>query len=349
MAKQLRRTVDTQFFLNQAISLYRAWVSHILRETRILQVLKKSGSLDTHGLSIKLGFNASALNTLCEAAYALGVLELSHNGEWQVKDKVYELLVSSNSKSYVGGTLSYVCLRSLDLTHFIDLLKGKNFRSNSLLKPFKYATEWDHTVFFDHYLSRNPGVKKILMRGAKVLDVGCGDGSWAIRLAKLFPNCELVGLEPSEEARMEAVKKVLRNRLDRRAKIISLSIEELTRKSEFDLCYMGEMLYSLKDKREALARVYESLKAEGVLLIQEGLLPDETRLLRRKEFVLGAAEQLDFLLQGAKFMRKKEVGRLLTEAGFRAATPLHLGGGVYIIQTKKLGKSAGHSSTTHSH
>lgn len=337
--------MDTEYFLNQAVSLYRAWVSHILREARVLDELKKNGPLDTVGLSLELGFDKTALSTLCEAAYALGILGLRSDGRWSVSDKVYELLVSNSSELYVGGTLSYVCLRSLDLIHFVDLLKGKSYRSASLLKPFRFATEWDHTAFFGRFLKRNAAIKEILVKGARVLDIGCGNASWSTRLVKLFPHCEVVGVEPNREAFTEAREKVASAGLSQRVRILNVSIEEFNRKTEFDLCYMGEMLYSLKNKLEGLTLVHQSLKPKGILLIQEGLLPDDTRLLRRKEFVLGAAEQLDFLLQGAKFMRKSEVQRLVAEAGFGATRLTHLGGGVYVVQSRKPAERPTRAST----
>jgi cyclopropane fatty-acyl-phospholipid synthase-like methyltransferase len=47
-----------------------------------------------------------------------------------------------------------------------------------------------------YWLTKVPDVAARLEQGARVLDIGCGGGAVGIAIAKTFPKCEVIGLDP---------------------------------------------------------------------------------------------------------------------------------------------------------
>ncbi|KAL1917315.1 uncharacterized protein VTP21DRAFT_4971 [Calcarisporiella thermophila] len=107
-------------------------------------------------------------------------------------------------------------------------LKGRRFHNS---KNARYILPNDaeelRRLVFQHYLIKMafegiyyPPVKETLMNGGRVLDVGCGPGSWVMEMAQEFPKAEIVGLDlcptfpDSDEFEHKNVKFILCNVLD---------------------------------------------------------------------------------------------------------------------------------------
>ena len=112
------------------------------------------------------------------------------------------------------------------------------------------------------------GVQAKLTRGAKVLDVGCGQGTATRILAEAFPASTFVGIDPylpSIEAARAAAKKagVTRN----------LRFEEATSTNfsgtDYDLVACFDCLHDMVDPIAAAKHIRGSLKSDGTWLIVE--------------------------------------------------------------------------------
>ncbi|KAI7864191.1 S-adenosyl-L-methionine-dependent methyltransferase [Spinellus fusiger] len=53
-------------------------------------------------------------------------------------------------------------------------------------------------TFFDGNVINDPDILQLFDNGAKVLDVGCGPGTWVMDVATDFPCCECIGIDMSE-------------------------------------------------------------------------------------------------------------------------------------------------------
>jgi SAM-dependent methyltransferase len=54
--------------------------------------------------------------------------------------------------------------------------------------------------FSSYWLAKVPDVVWRLQDGGRVLDVGCRAGRVGVIIAKVFPKCEVVGLDPDSES-----------------------------------------------------------------------------------------------------------------------------------------------------
>jgi len=123
-------------------------------------------------------------------------------------------------------------------------------------------------ALFDHILPLAPGVISALEEGIEVLDIGCGSGRAVNLMAERFPNSRFTGYDLSEEgiarARREGSQKKLRN--------VKFEVRDLTHFSEpkrYDLITAFDAIHDQAKPQSVLNGVYESLKDEGVFLMQD--------------------------------------------------------------------------------
>jgi ubiquinone/menaquinone biosynthesis C-methylase UbiE len=150
-------------------------------------------------------------------------------------------------------------------------------------------------------------------------------------LAKIYdeyPKSSLVGIETSAKA-------VAMARLMAHGKpitIIKARGESMKFANEFDIVFLGESLYSMKNKEKALSNCWRALKNPGTIAIIEGLLPKLKLNSAANQLIMGM--QLDFALQGQMFMNKKDIVLLLKNK-FSKTRFEDLGGSVYLVTATK--------------
>ncbi|XP_045204432.2 S-adenosylmethionine-dependent methyltransferase Rv2258c-like [Mercenaria mercenaria] len=129
----------------------------------------------------------------------------------------------------------------------------------------------DNTVDNEYIpLLTQQGVVPKLESGIKVLDVGCGSGSYANVLAQRFPNSTFVGLDYSEvgveKANRTKSKKGLTNITFTTGDAHNLP-EEWT--ESFDFVFVYDVLHDLPNPHKALEQIYKVLKNDGYFSLIE--------------------------------------------------------------------------------
>jgi SAM-dependent methyltransferase len=238
------------------------------------------------------------------------------------------MLLDKKNPKYLGGQFSYLALRSLEYDGFEDLFKhGRTRDMASTFDAIQQATDWDHYAFIVAIKRNKKELHLLLSMGCRLLDIGCGTGSFLVKLHKEYPKSIFVGIDPSEEA----VKRASRMVKSKCIAIMKQDGESMQFSDEFDVVCLGESLYAARDKQKVVSNCYNALKKGGIVAIIEGLLShtqtNENRLM------LGM--QLDFALQGYQFMTTKEVTKLLRTAGFSRIKHIDLGGSVYLVTARK--------------
>jgi ubiquinone/menaquinone biosynthesis C-methylase UbiE len=116
------------------------------------------------------------------------------------------------------------------------------------------------------YHSEVPLAKLHLMPGAKVLDVGCGWGDTAIRLAKMAgPTGSVIGLDCCgaflEQGRQDAAAAGLAN-----VRFVEADVETYPFRPEFDLCFSRFGMMFFASPVAAMRNVRKALKPGGRLM-----------------------------------------------------------------------------------
>jgi ubiquinone/menaquinone biosynthesis C-methylase UbiE len=321
-----RRSADFERLWRYSVAFYGVWVAHIGRRMRLFD------HLDTKPMSIEELITSSklypaAVRAWCSAAEAYRLV-VAKNGKFQMDKKLRDILINKASPDYLGGQFSYLALRSVEYGAFEELFRsGKIRKTRSNLNAVQEATEWDHYAFLAA-VRRHKKLHRMLSTGCKVLDVGCGTGGMLVKIHKEYPKSSLVGIEPSAKALAMARQIATGKPIT----FIKASCESMKFANEFDIVFLGESLYMMKDKERGLSNCWHALKNYGTIAIMEGLLPRSKHNNAERQLIMGM--QLDFVLQGQMFMNKNDIALLLNNK-FSKPRFEDLGGNVYLVTAMK--------------
>ena len=181
------------------------------------------------------------------------------------------------------------------------------------------ATKSVHMVFFTAILPENPHLERMLRKGIKFLDIGCGGGILLIELAHAFDGSRFVGIDPDIYGVQRAENSAERFGLDERVSFEDLGAEELTFQGEFDLISMVATLHEIPPeiRGSAMEKVHRALKNNGYLLVLDFPYPDRIEDFRNPRYNYGVIEQYYEVTRGIVHLNAREQDDLLSRAGFR--------------------------------
>ena len=302
------------------------WIAHIGRQTGLLDRLSKK-ALTARELVSSAGLYGPAVRAWASAAESYGFVTKRGDGKLELAPGVKDVLLDLSHPEYLGGQIAYLALRSLDFGKIDGLFKQGITHPIVRFEAIEEATHWDHYAFLNA-IRRNKGLELQLRKGCGFLDVGCGTGTLIEKLLQVYPRTNFVGIDASRKAIGQA-KKLLRGTM---AKLHVMEAEAMSFSNEFDIAYLGESLYSARNKQRTTDNCFRALKSNGVIAVVEGLLPSRIRADENK-LIMGM--QLDFALQGHNFLTRNEVLSLLKKSGFVNMRIKALGGAVYLITARK--------------
>jgi SAM-dependent methyltransferase len=205
-----------------------------------------------------------------------------------------------------------------------------------LVEAVREATEWDHTVFLTLVVPKVPALRRSLAAGANVIDVGCGSAEWDFRVAQAFPRARFLGLDPNSAALRRARDKARSLGLDDRVVLRRGSGQSMRFDARFDIAYLGEVLCAVAEPSRLLRNCRRALRPGGLVVVVEGLL-DRTARSSEGTGRLLAAMDLEFALQGARFLSKTEIRDLLGRSGFVGIRIFDAGGGLSFVVARREG------------
>jgi ubiquinone/menaquinone biosynthesis C-methylase UbiE len=321
-----QRSADFARLWGYSIGFYGVWIAHIGRQMKLLDCLS-AGPMTTDELIFTTRLYSPAVRAWCSAAQSYGLIT-KKKGKLQLKKQMKVMLVDKKSPDYLGGQFSYLALRSLEYGAFEELFKsGKTLKMTSTLSAIEQATDWDHYAFLAA-VQRHRKLRKLLSKGCKLLDVGCGTGSLLAKIHKQYPRSSLVGIDPSEKA-VSMARKIANGKS---ITIMKQAGESMKFANEFEIVYLGESLYAARDKMKVVSNSWRALKKDGTIAMVEGVLPESKLEAGASRLIMGM--QLDFALQGHKFMTKKQIA-LLLNSKFSRTRFEDLGGYVYLVTASK--------------
>jgi ubiquinone/menaquinone biosynthesis C-methylase UbiE len=317
------------------VGFYGVWVAHVGRRFGLFASLAESGPASAGRLASRLGLDAGAVGAWSSAAVSLGFLRQEKGGRLHMGASMQEILLDGASPDYLGGQFSYLALRSLEYGALDDLFRRGVARGMSgTFEAIEQATDWDHHAFLSAVRSGNGGnnkkLHKMLSGGCRLLDVGCGTGTFMEKLWHMYPHSSFAGVEPDKIA----ARRALEAAKGRPVEVLRMRGEDMPFADEFDIVYIGEALYAAQDRRAVVFNCYRALKKGGAIAVVEGLLP-EKGAQKKEEGLLIMGMQLDFALQGYRFMSRKEMAALLRSAGFARIKFEDLGGSLFLVTAWK--------------
>lgn len=309
-----------------SVGFYGVWIAHVGRQLKLFHQLSDR-PMTIEELINTTKLYPAAVRAWCSAAQAYRFLA-AKDGKLQIKEEMRHMLIDKNSRDYLGGQFSYLALRSLAYGDFEQFFKtGKRKKTSLTVEAVEQATEWDHYAFLAR-ARRQKKLHSIMSKGCRLLDVGCGTGSLMAKIYKEYPRSRLVGIDPSAKALSLARRTVS----SKRVTLQNMSAESMEFAEEFEIVFLCESLYTSKDKGRVVLNCWRALKNHGFIVIVEGVLPESKHDYTASQLIMGM--QLDFALQGHKFMSKKEI-RSLLKPNFSRIQFQDLGGNVCLVTAIK--------------
>jgi 2-polyprenyl-3-methyl-5-hydroxy-6-metoxy-1,4-benzoquinol methylase len=123
-------------------------------------------------------------------------------------------------------------------------------------------------ALIDHILPIAPGLIERLEGGIDVIDVGCGAGRALQVLAERFPKSRFTGVDLCADA-YEATEKAMAAAGITNVKFKELDLSTVSTLGAFDLVTAFDAVHDQKDPQGLLDTVRNSLKPDGVFLMQD--------------------------------------------------------------------------------
>jgi ubiquinone/menaquinone biosynthesis C-methylase UbiE len=114
----------------------------------------------------------------------------------------------------------------------------------------------------------------------KILDLGCGKGAVAVRLAKDI-NCNVDGIDAVPEFIESAKQHAIDKGVDHKVKFIQGDIRKLySNYKDYDIVILGAIGAVFGNQRETLEKVSNCLKPNGFVILDDGYLPDKSNNIK---------------------------------------------------------------------
>jgi SAM-dependent methyltransferase len=313
-------TLDDRFddLVTSLGGFYRAWVIQLGLEVGLFAALRAVGpaGLTTEELASRTATAPDPVATWCRAAYASDLVECAE-GRIVLDEITASILLDVDRPEYLGGQFLYTVTASLDygdMAHLLQTGRVVEERPPRYYRSIEQLTRQDIAVFFEEALAMLPDLVADLWSGGEIADMHCGGGRWLVAMAQRFPRTRLVGLEAEPDSVARALRNVDEAGLSDRIRVEAREVESVGREDTFDLVYFQHALHELRDKPNALAAAYRSVKPGGRLLVLSWCLPSTVDEYRSAHGEIASGIALDELLQGTPLQTRED-----TRAAFRGA------------------------------
>ena len=109
--------------------------------------------------------------------------------------------------------------------------------------------------------------------GARVADVGCGQGWSTMAMAAAYPEAEVIGIEPDQASVDDARARAASAGSSARFEVVDG--KELARRGPFDVVLIVEALHDMSHPDEVLSGIRASLAPGGALIVVDERVADE--------------------------------------------------------------------------
>ena len=199
-------------------------------------------------------------------------LSSKKNGNFERWYNAYDSLPDLNVTNVLFGDTITIKGETKDEQSLVDGLKGLlPWRKG----PFRFAnvlvdTEWRSDLKWSRAMS-SKAIREAL-KGASVLDVGCGNGYFGWRMLEAGAQ-SVVGIDPSALfcLQHQCVERYVQ---DKRNTVLPFKLEELPTTVQFNCVFSMGVIYHRRDPIDHLTRLYDQTSSSG-LLILETLIHDQ--------------------------------------------------------------------------
>ena len=248
-------------------------------ELGLYRAMADGEPLTASDLAKRTGCNERLVREWLNAQAAAGYVEYV-DGSYRLPAEQALALAVEDSPVYVAGGATVLASLFLDKDKQVAAMRGTGAIpwGDHHACMFSGVEKFFRPGYKNHlvsaWLPALDGVVAKLQAGAKVADVGCGHGASTVILAQAFPKSRFYGFDfhqPSiATARTRAIEGGVAERIT-----FSQAMAQAYTEREFDLICFFDCLHDMGDPVGAARRAYESLKADGTVLLVEPFAGDK--------------------------------------------------------------------------
>jgi SAM-dependent methyltransferase len=253
-----------------------AGMGYVGVRTGLFRAMAGKGPMRAQEVIQATGLQPRYVDEWLKGMTSAGYLEYDASGRtFSLPDEHSYLLASEGTDHFMGG-LFYFAPVLLEVAPRVAeaFVKGGGVRFEEFGPECVVALDMINRGqyeerFSSYWLKKLPDVVQNLESGGRVLDVGCGVGRVGIAIARAFPKCEVVGLDPDAESVRQARGAATAAGVQERTSFVAKTTGELDKGDKFDLITACDCVHDFAAPDKTLSEMRTLLKPEGALFIVE--------------------------------------------------------------------------------
>ncbi|ROL64883.1 class I SAM-dependent methyltransferase [Pseudomonas vranovensis] len=242
-------------------------------ELGLYRAMADSQFISPEQLADKTGCNARLLREWLSAQAASGYME-HRDGRFRLPEEQAMALAIEDSPVYVAGGASVIAALFHDKDKLVAAMRGDGALAWGDHHPcmFSGTERFFRPGYRAHlvaeWLPSLSGVIDKLQAGAKVADIGCGHGASTVIMAQAFPASRFSGFDYHGPSITIASQRAAEGGVAERTQFVQASAKNFPG-NDYDLICYFDCLHDMGDPVGAARHAYESLKADGTVLLVE--------------------------------------------------------------------------------
>ncbi|WP_298135371.1 trans-aconitate 2-methyltransferase [Acidiferrobacter sp.] len=299
----------------------RLSVAYIGLSAGLLQAAERLKQADAAGLAQAAGGDLGYVVRWCDAAYAFGLLDETPGG----------FVLTDLGRAFLPdapGTLMPFAVQEVLTAHIAEraagLTKTGERPGEAVLAERATILPWFGPmleaqfgpVFEKTIMPALPVYERAAAQGGLVIDLGCGNGWYLMRLARAYPRLRCLGIDGFDENVRQGQARAQAAGLADRVRFAKGDIYGFESPEPADIIALNRALHHVWDEKETVFRIlHDHLKPGGAAVIWEPHWPAERAALREPARRMVAFQNLTEHVQGNHFLQPSEIAAAFRGAG----------------------------------
>ncbi|MDA8120522.1 MAG: class I SAM-dependent methyltransferase [Gammaproteobacteria bacterium] len=287
----------------------------------LLQAMAALGRADARAVAKAAGADEGYVVRWCDAAYAFGILDEEPGG----------FVLTELGRAFLPeapGTLMPFAVQEVLTAHIAEraagLMKTGERPGESVLAERATILPWFGPmleaqfgpVFEKTIMPAVPVYERAAGRGGFVIDLGCGNGWYLMRLARAYPGLRCLGIDGFDENIRQGQARAEAAGLADRVRFAKGDIYGFESPEPADIIALNRALHHVWDEKDTVFRIlHDHVKPGGAAVIWEPHWPADRAALREPGRRMVAFQNLTEHVQGNHFLSPSEIAEAFRGAG----------------------------------
>jgi SAM-dependent methyltransferase len=241
----------------------------------LFRTMREAGPVTSEQLASRTGLNERYVREWLRAMVASEYVEFDERTQsWFLDPEQSMVLADEDSPVFLGGAFQMTMPTLYNVPRVMDAFRrGGGVPYDELGSDVCCATERFFRPGYRHELIESwlpavPGLVERLEAGIDVLDVGCGRGQSTVRMAQVWPQSRVVGVDYHGDSIAGAIK-LARDQGVNNVEFIQAPAHLIDRGRSYQLVCSFDCIHDMVDPVATLQAIREVLAGDGVYLWSE--------------------------------------------------------------------------------